>query len=138
MEQNNNEQEQKQPEQEQSKLVEPTFYANTLRESIKTKLKNSSDEIKESVIKKLTDLEIQKRIDIVIKGLEKKETIEKELKNLKPDVVTFDNNFNETKAWSKNAAEEYKKKSGELTKINNAINKALDNNEYDNLANLCK
>ena len=113
-------------------------HAYSIKQIIADKLKASAPIVKESIIQQLVDAEILVRKELIItKGLNKLDELNKELKKLKPDNISYDSEgkvLSET--WTKAAVDNAKKIKDTITKVENAIEKALTENNYDLLRNL--
>lgn len=123
----------KSPEEE----VKEVKAIDIIKTDVAAKISESGPTVKENVINVLAEIEIKRRTDLLVSAFKKREEIEKELKKYKEDDVTYDLDLKPlTKGFTKAVAEKYQKQKGELTKLINAVEKAVKENQYDQLSNL--
>lgn len=101
----------------------------TIQEKVAEKIAGSGANIADTVVNKLAEVEITRRVDILTNAIKKQEPLEKELKKIdgKDDVTTYVNGA-EVKAMSKQRFDEIKKAKENVEKLNAAINTALTDN----------
>lgn len=103
----------------------------TIQEAVAEKITKSGENVANIVIKKLAEIEISKRVDIITKAIQKQELLEKDLKKInKNDVVTYIDEI-ATEVMSKNRFEEIKKAKEKIEKITKSIDYALTQNSFD-------
>ena len=103
----------------------------TIQEAVAEKIIKSGENIANTVIEKLAEVEILKRIDIITKAVQNQEHLEKDLKKInKNDVVTYIEGI-PTEVMSKNRFEEIKKGKEKIEKLTKAIDFALTQNSFD-------
>ena len=103
----------------------------TIQEAVAEKIIKSGENIANTVIEKLAEVEILKRIDIITKAVQNQEQLEKDLKKInKNDVVTYIEGI-PTEVMSKNRFEEIKKGKEKIEKLTKAIDFALTQNSFD-------
>lgn len=111
--------------------------AKTIKEEVAATLSKSGKNVKDAVIANLAQVEIDKRIDLVTKGVKKLDELQKAQNKMKPDNVTYNDDGSEASAtWSKSKLDERNKGSERISKLSKAIDNALDKNEYDQLSKL--
>lgn len=111
----------------------------TIRETISKKIKESNPEVLSGVIDTLVKEEVEKRKEMVRKGIEKYEELDKAFKKMKPDNVILDGEGKEIQSgWSKDGLEKYNKAKKELETLNSAIENALTQTNYEPLSKLLK
>ncbi len=98
----------------------------------------TADQVRQKVVDTLTTAELDKRSTAVLKGLELfKEAQKENAKASKPDVQQFDiKGVVTSSSYSKPAAEAAKKAGEKLTKIENALNKAIESADFSKLYEL--
>lgn len=109
-----------------------------LLDTFKTKVAVSSPKVIDGVVEKLTNAEIEKRQETVIKALESIRQIDRDLKKMKPDQNSFDGDGNlVTATYSKDEAKKIKDLKNKKAKLDEAINLALsDKPDFSKLNNL--
>lgn len=116
-----------------------TTQAGTIRESISKKIKDSNTSVLEGVIDSLVKEEIERRKEMVKKGVEKYEELEKLFKKMKPDNVLYNTDGTEqTSSWTKTGLENYNKSKKELETLNSAIESAVVNANYEPISKIIK
>jgi len=115
------------------------FQAGSIRESISKKIKESNPEVLSGLIDTLVQEEVSKRKDMVKKGIEKFEELEKAFKKMKPDNVVLNGEGAEIQAgWTKGGLENFNKAKKELEALNNAIGNAVNDANYEPLLKIVK
>lgn len=107
----------------------------TLKETVAEKIAGLGPVVNEAVATALADQVKEKRVKAVLTALNLKEEKEKELKKIKPE-QTFDGEGKVASEFYTKANNELRKKTTEsLTKIEKALNEALDPEKpnYENL-----
>lgn len=104
----------------------------SVKELLDKKLESVGGVVKDSILSKLFDREVKKRTDACLVVLEKIESTEEKLKKLKVEDLVAYNEFGEPtqKAYSKARFDDIKRTTGELDKLNNALEMALENNDF--------
>lgn len=111
-----------------------------LLESFKAKVAASGPSVIDGVVATLTKAEVEKRQNTVIKALELIQEADKEIKKIKPDQESFDENEKLVAAlYSKDQAKKLKEAKDKKAKLDEAINLALsDKPDFTKLNNLVK
>jgi len=101
----------------------------TIQEKVAEKIAGSGENIADTVVGKLAEVEISRRVDILTQAIKKQEPLEKELKKIdgKDDVTTYVAGT-EVKAMSKQRFDDIKKAKESVEKLNVAIEAALKEN----------
>jgi hypothetical protein len=109
--------------------------STSVKELVAERLANSGDAVKELVIEKLVDDELEKRKQLVLKGVDAVDNARKDLSKIKPDQTSFDVEGQPvgTPAYSRGKLDELNKAKQKLAKLEGALNKALENNDYQEL-----
>ena len=103
----------------------------TIQEAVAEKITQSGENVANTVIEKLAEVEISKRVAAITKAVQKQEQLEKDLKKInKNDVVTYIEGT-PTEVMSKNRFEEIKKGKEKIEKLTKAIDFALTQNSFD-------
>jgi len=123
--------------------VKPSDQAKTLKDMVAESIAASGPEVRQMVMKHLVDDELKKRTDLVLKGLAKKDELEKELRKIKPDNKTagFDHTGKQVvePVFTEEQVKTLKQLREQLTKVENALEKALaDKPCFDKLKEVCK
>jgi chaperonin cofactor prefoldin len=111
----------------------------SLLEQIRTEIKSA--DVGAEVVSRRAATEVNRRADLIANGLAKYDTMEKELKALKPDipaVLRSDGEVLVDDGFTKKTIEARKKLTARLEKLEKAINKALEARDYGDLQNLVK
>jgi hypothetical protein len=113
----------------------------SIQESVAEQILTLGNEVKKTVINKLAQVEITKRVDIITKGVLKLETLEKELKKInRNDIVNYIDG-KPIDSMSKTRFDEIAKAKGKIERLNNAMDNALVQNSfesYEKLADVLK
>jgi len=114
-------------------------YAELL-DSFKTKVAASAQKVVDGVVEKLTQAEVEKRQNTVIKALDMIQEADKEIKKIKPDQESFDEDNKLVNAtYSKDVAKKLKEIKDKKAKLDEAINLALgDKADFSKLNGLVK
>jgi len=119
--------------------TKPAFQAGSIKETISKKIKEANPEVLTGLIDTLVQEEVSKRKDMVKKGIEKYEELENAFKKMKPDNVTYNQDGTEAnKLWSKDALDKYNKANKEIESLNNALNSAINEANYEPLSKIVK
>lgn len=91
------------------------------------------------VVESLVKTEVNRRADALEKGLKLHEDTYRELRKVKPDQITYNlDGTKQSETYSKEAVENNKKLTEKLAKIEKAVVKATDENDWSDLYNLVK
>lgn len=106
-----------------------------LRIAVAAKVVEKSPTIMGKVIDSLSDIEIQKREDMLVKALTARDEAEKKIRKIKPDVETFGSDGAPiSQGYSKAKKEELFKAKQELEKLDKAIDLACaDKPDYSKI-----
>jgi hypothetical protein len=118
--------------------MEPTSENNDAAKKVlidvAERIKNARGDVRERLIGTLVEREIGQRVDVLDKALSKREQLERDIRKLKPDDVSYDGDGNVVSAhYSKAKYEELKKAKDKLAKLDTAIEKALADNDFGKL-----
>jgi hypothetical protein len=98
---------------------------------------NAGPAILDKVINNLASLEIEKRANALLNGVNLAVATKRELQKIKPDVVAYDASGAEVSAnWSKSKLEEKKKLEEKLGKIEKAVELAVTKNDFSKVSEL--
>lgn len=96
---------------------------------VNNSLLTSGPAIKERVVKELTEVELDKRAELILKAIQKHDQMNKDVHKMRPDVKTIDPTSGEEKSvWSKDAHDKFKKAQEELDKLGKQIEKCFGEN----------
>lgn len=110
-----------------------------LREEVASQLATSSEAVQNRVIANLVEEEVGRRTSLVTLALQAYEEAEKKLKSIRPDQQSFDASGNlVAETYSKGKLEERAKTEQLLKNLSAALDKALDNNDWQSLEKLTK
>ncbi len=110
----------------------------TIQEKVAEKISSSADIIHNTIIDKLADIEISKRVDIITKVLSKQEALEKEFKKShKPDMVKYDvSGALVEEAYSKIKIDSIKKDKEKLSNLIKSLETCLTTNTQESYTKL--
>lgn len=93
--------------------------------------------IRDRVVSQLVEEEAGARTTLMSGVLVKRKELEKDLRKVKPDQVAYNEDGSEKDAsYSKKAAEDRKKIVEQITRIDKALEKAIDKADYEDLKNI--
>lgn len=112
----------------------------TIRSQVRERLASVGDRTREAVIEHFAQQEADKQAQAIIKGLDKLDGLERDLRKVKPQFSGFDGEGKPMgePMFTKEQVEERKKLVGQIEKLTNAINKADDKGDFGDLYNLVK
>jgi hypothetical protein len=113
--------------------------AASILDEVNGLVKTSGDEVRRRVVSALAEKVINENVRLVQTGLDKRtEALGGLRKVSKPDVETYDAAGNKLEVMSQAKFEEVKKAKENLEKVEKALAKALEENDYSKLKELCK
>ncbi len=102
----------------------------SLNESVAEKIGGSNPKVVETVVEKLADVEIQKRIAAVVSAIDHGNKLRRELNKIKPDNTTYNADGSvQAESWTKATLENKKKLIEKAAKLEKAIELALSPGE---------
>lgn len=111
----------------------------TITSVVAERLAQISPQVNERVIEHLVNVELEKRSNAIVSGLENLRGLQNDLKKIKPDQVSVDENGNEVSAtYSKSKFEERKKLLEQIAKVEKALDLAIDKGDMSKLYELKK
>lgn len=107
---------------------------------ISDRVKQSGGQVRQLLVDNLVSKEVNERVDLLNKGLTKRIEADREVKKAsKPDVEAFDASGKSVScSFSKQQVEALKKAREQLGKLDNALDKALADNDFSKLKDMCK
>lgn len=114
-----------------------TVTTPTIREQVRERLTTVGDRTREAVIEHFARQEAEKQAQAIIKGLDKLDGLERDLRKIRPQVTGFDADGQPVgqPTFTKEQVEERKKLTEQIRKLTNAINKADDKGDFGDLYN---
>ena len=110
---------------------------STIGEQVAEQLGNSGIQITERVITHLVEKEVSRRAEAIIKALSNLDALDKEGRKIKPDLVGYDDAGKIiSQSWSKQKIDERNVNIAKIAKLQAAIDKALDKNDFSDLFNM--
>lgn len=110
-----------------------------LRDLVSQQLAASSQSVQDRVVANLVEEEVSRRTILVTKALQAYEEAEKKLRTIKPDQQSYDASGTlVAETFSKAKLEEKTKTEKLISDLSNALDKALDNNDWQQLEKLTK
>lgn len=111
---------------------------NTITQAVAQRISEISDDVNARVIEHYKDLEADRRAKAIIAGIDKIDTLEKDLRKAKPDQVLFDADGKEISAgYSKEKLDARNKLNEQIAKLAKALDKAIGG-EMGDLLNAVK
>ena len=104
-----------------------------VKEAVADRIANASQEIADAIIEHLAKETIDKRVNIAVQAFAELDKLNKEIRKIKPDVITYGAGGDMHQAYSKTAHENLKKNMERVEKITKALEKALDKNDWGDL-----
>jgi len=98
-----------------------------IKASIATGIKDGQSEVKDRVVAHYTEKELERRSNLIIKGLDKLESLEQERDRIKPDQIAVnDQGQEQSSTYSKANFEKLKKAREAVGKLSKALNAAIE------------
>jgi len=113
-----------------------TPIAVELRKEVKAKVEQShqNNEIRERVVNHLTEVEVERRATLLQSALDNRDEVYKELNKVRPDLVQYTEGGQVVNEFfSKEQSKKRKDATEKLNKIDKAIDKAVNDADYDGL-----
>ena len=108
----------------------------TIRERVATEISTLAPRLETELVDALVEREVEKRTKALVQVIDKLTKEEADLKKLGADNVSYDDAGKKvSESFSKKRIDERGKANGRIQKLTNAINKALDKNDYSDLYN---
>lgn len=112
---------------------------NSITTAAAERIGNLGPSVVDGVVEVLVEREIKKRVDALTIAIDKLAKMEGDFRKLGPDVKTFDEAGAETSSsYSANRSKERKEAKEKITKLTNAINKALEKKDFSDVYNLAQ
>jgi hypothetical protein len=109
----------------------------SVREAVAEKLATSGETVKGRVVDLMVEETLKKRVGQVMSAMTERDNLEKDLRKLKPDVLHYDESGAPAATlYSKVAIEQRKKVTDRIAKVEKAIAKALDENDFGDVMQL--
>lgn len=106
----------------------------TIHEAVAAKIGGSNPEVQNRVIDAIADKEIARRVDAILRGIDQVDQMTSELRKMKPDVVSYnDDGTVLSSGYSKAKLDERKKLTEKRDKMQGIVDKALDRADYGDL-----
>lgn len=103
---------------------------------IAEKIAGAGQEIRDIIVKKLSEVEIEKRVGLIVKAFNSLEALEKDAKKLDhADVITYQGGV-ESKSMSKKTFDEVAKLKGKIGELTKTIDNALEKNDKESYKKL--
>lgn len=112
---------------------------NTVQIKVAESIANLGPKVEDKVVDAIVDRELKKRSEAMVITVDKLEKLEADLKKVKPDQNSFDEDGKPmSSSWSKKALEEKNKLTQKIEKFNKAITKALETGDFQDVYNIEK
>lgn len=96
-----------------------------------------SKKVVDSVVNILVNKEIENRSTLLLSAIKQFEELNKQLNKIQPDMVSYNEDGTKVASnWSKQKLEEKRKIEEKIKKIDNAVNKATEQNDWSSINNL--
>lgn len=121
--------------QEPQEVVVPTKEESfSLTKEVKELIAASGDKVRSRVVDHLVEKVLAERVDLVLKGLEKQQTLQRDLQKCKPDIKSVSGDGKVEERWSEAKFKEKKELEEKLKKLSSALELALsDKADYEPL-----
>jgi hypothetical protein len=106
--------------------------SHDIRKAVADGLIKVNDKVRAAIVADISEKEFQKRVEATTKVLEEFEKIERDLRKIKPVPTGFDLKGQPVgdPVYSREQVEEVKKATEKLDKLNKALEKALNDNDF--------
>lgn len=112
---------------------------NTITEAVVAQITGLSPRVEASVVDVLVQRELTRRSEAIVQCFDKVDKLVKELRKVRPDQVVFDETGKQVAAlYSKPILEARTKLEQQIEKIEKAIQKALDKQDFSDVYSLCQ
>lgn len=106
--------------------------AQSLRETVVERLKSSAGTVTEKVLKVLLEKELDRRSEMLLQALDKRDALIKEGRKFKPDLVSYAaDGTTLSEGWSKPKLDEKNRHQDKLSKLERSIEDALSGVDVD-------
>lgn len=117
---------------DQAPVADPV--AVTILKETSEAINNASGEIRKRVIDHFAGQKIDERVDLLTRALKNRDDKWKEIQKMRPDQVQYDESGKEVNSfWSKEQSEKRKGLLKSLNKMDRAINRAVNDADYEGL-----
>jgi hypothetical protein len=97
-----------------------------IRKDIAARIAEINPQVSESVVSAIVSREVEKRSNAIVQGLDKLRDLERDLKKIKPDQVTYDVDGKvKDESWSQGQLKSLTEARQKIKKLTDAIDKAL-------------
>jgi hypothetical protein len=120
---------------QEARMSEPK---KSIKELVAESLAGSSDERKRRVVEHLTEQALVVQVNQILKGKELLETAEKDLANIRPDKTFTPAGELIAETFTQDKLNQQRKAKEKVTQLTQALDKALDEGNFDQLAKLVK
>jgi hypothetical protein len=112
----------------------------SLRETVAQRIKEVGPDVEQKVVDILVDRVLKERVNLITKGFDKLSQAERDLKKIKPDNVTYNEDGSvRDEGYSKSKVEERKKAKQRIEALRGALEKALSTQpNFDKLKKLAE
>ena len=109
----------------------------TIQEVVAEKISKSGDTVKDTVVNKLVDVEVSKRVDTISKAMSKIETLDKEFKKIdgKNDQISYNSGV-KVESMSEKRFQEIQKSKQSIDNLKKAFDLALETNTQESYTKL--
>lgn len=109
-----------------------------IKEKVAQKISMCGPTVQSTVVDKLAEIEINKRIDIIIRAVAKQESLQKELHKIdrKCDNISYDKDGVKSESMTEKRFNDIKKAKENLDNFNKVLNSCLESNKSEDYAKL--
>lgn len=109
---------------------------NKITEAVIANMKDMSPRVVDKVVEAVVERELNKKAEALVRVFDLVSREEKELKKIKPDIVSYNEDGSvASSTWSKQALDNKGKLEKSIEKMKKAVDKALDTNDYSDVYN---
>jgi hypothetical protein len=113
---------------------DPSYNTKYIHNKVEDVLEASSNSVREKVVDHFVNIQVDKRVNAVIKGIEELKTLKDNAKKHKPDTTMYNREgalIHE--GFSKEKLELVNKANEEIKKLESALDNAIGNNSFEKL-----
>lgn len=112
---------------------------NSVQTAVAEKIATLGPSVEEKVVDALVGRELNRRSEALVGAMDKLSKLEGDLKKIKPDQISYDEDGKEvSKTYSKAKTEEKDKLNKKIGKFTAAITKALEKDDFNDVYNIDK
>jgi hypothetical protein len=118
-------------------MADENKLAHLIHVKVAAQLAELAPRVEAKVIEALTERELNKRSEAAVKGIDQLNRLRTDMYKLKPDQVVYDKEGTKiSEGYSKSVIDQREELTKKTNKLTNALNKALDKDDFNDLYGL--